>query len=275
MITDEHRGIDSGGSGRTELWSAAVNLWVTHPIFGVGFKGHPLMMPDGMLAHNAYLGMLADVGIVGFGSYMLITGVALYYILKRGESGLAEFPLRMAIIFFLHHLWNAGIAGLQLWQHLLHPLLIGGVRFLKNPREKDGSRELTAGDDDSARTRRARLGDGASAVGDQLRPGNERGTRTGQKEGRLGDLHRVANSPCRKTCAQLLLNFLALGKAGGIHRAGYKRVGPNFWTIIAGDDAAKRIDSTLGHGVGAKTWFRDQGLDRGNIDNAPGSPHVA
>jgi O-antigen ligase len=99
MITDEHRGIDSGGSGRTELWSAAVNLWLSHPIFGVGFKGHPLMMPDGMLAHNAYLGMLADVGIVGFGSYMLITGVAIYYILKRGERGLAEFPLRMAIIF--------------------------------------------------------------------------------------------------------------------------------------------------------------------------------
>jgi O-antigen ligase len=99
MITDEHRGIDSGGSGRTELWTAAVNLWLSHPIFGVGFKGHPLMMPDQMLAHNAYLGMLADVGLVGFGSYMLITGVAIYYIIKRGDRGLREYPLRVAIIF--------------------------------------------------------------------------------------------------------------------------------------------------------------------------------
>jgi O-antigen ligase len=99
MITDEHRGIDSGGSGRTELWTAAVNLWLSHPIFGVGFKGHPLMMPDQMLAHNAYLGMLADVGVVGFGSYMLITAVAIYYILRRGDRGLREYPLRVAIIF--------------------------------------------------------------------------------------------------------------------------------------------------------------------------------
>ena len=99
MINDEYRGIDSGGSGRTEIWTAAINLWLSHPLFGVGFKGHPLMMPDNLLAHNAYLGMLADVGVVGFGSYMLIIGVAIYYLLKRGDRGLAEFPLRAAIVF--------------------------------------------------------------------------------------------------------------------------------------------------------------------------------
>jgi O-antigen ligase len=98
MLSDEHRGISSGGSGRTDLWTAAINLWLSHPLFGVGFKGHPLMMPDQMLAHNAFLGMLADVGLVGCGSYLLILCVAVYYILKRGRD-LSEFPLRLAIIF--------------------------------------------------------------------------------------------------------------------------------------------------------------------------------
>ncbi len=98
LLSDEHRGLGSGGSGRTELWNAAINLWITHPIFGVGFKGHPLLMPEQMYAHSAYLGMLADVGIVGFASYMLIVGMAVYHIFRRGEKQLTEYPQRMAIV---------------------------------------------------------------------------------------------------------------------------------------------------------------------------------
>ncbi|MCE0523804.1 MAG: O-antigen ligase family protein [Methylacidiphilales bacterium] len=98
LLNDEHRGINSGGSGRTELWNAALNLWLSHPFFGVGFKGHPYMMPDMMYAHSAYLGMLADVGLVGSAGYMIIVGVALYRTVKRGALGLTEYPQRMAIL---------------------------------------------------------------------------------------------------------------------------------------------------------------------------------
>jgi O-antigen ligase len=98
MVNDEYRGIDSGASGRSDLWAIAINLWLSHPLFGVGFKGLPPLMPDQMPAHNAYLGILAEVGIVGFSGYMIIVGVALYYTLKREDRGLSEYPQRMAIL---------------------------------------------------------------------------------------------------------------------------------------------------------------------------------
>lgn len=99
ILSDAHRGLSSGASGRTDLWSAAVDLWLGHPLFGVGFKGHQMQMPDQMLAHNAYLGVLADVGLVGFTGYLLIIVTTLYYIIKRRHGELREYSLRAAIIF--------------------------------------------------------------------------------------------------------------------------------------------------------------------------------
>jgi O-antigen ligase len=98
MLNDEYRGLDSGGSGRTDLWKAAINLWLTHPVFGVGFKGHPDLMPDQMLAHNAFLGMLADLGTVGFIAYLLILIPGFYHVIKRGDRGLSAYPQRLAIL---------------------------------------------------------------------------------------------------------------------------------------------------------------------------------
>jgi O-antigen ligase len=102
LLDDQYRGVGSGASGRAELWKAALNLWLTHPIFGVGFKGHQNFMPDQMLAHNAYLGMLADVGAVGFAAYLIILWRGSYHLFKRGASALSAYPERLAI--FLSYL---------------------------------------------------------------------------------------------------------------------------------------------------------------------------
>jgi len=98
MLNDDLRGVNSGGSGRSDLWAAAYNLWATHPIFGVGFKEHMQFMPDNMVAHNAFLGLLADNGLVGLAGYLLVIGVSAFYILKRG-SKLTMYAQRAAIIF--------------------------------------------------------------------------------------------------------------------------------------------------------------------------------
>jgi hypothetical protein len=98
LVNDKYRGISSGGSGRTELWDAAINLFMTHPVFGVGFKGHQLMMPEQDYAHNAYLGTLADMGLFGFISYIFIVGIGLYATFSRGNRGLSGFPQRAAVL---------------------------------------------------------------------------------------------------------------------------------------------------------------------------------
>jgi len=102
LLNDDYRGLGSGGSGRSDLWKAAINLWLANPIFGVGFKGHQNFMPDQMLAHNAYLGMLADLGVVGFTSYLIMVMVGGYSLMRPGAGRLADYPQRLAI--FLSYL---------------------------------------------------------------------------------------------------------------------------------------------------------------------------
>ncbi len=98
LLNDDLRGMDSGATGRSDLWAAAYNIWLTHPIFGIGFKGHTRFMPDNMLAHNAFLGLLADNGLVGLLGYLLIAVGAVLNVIKRGWQ-LPMFPQRAAIIF--------------------------------------------------------------------------------------------------------------------------------------------------------------------------------
>jgi O-antigen ligase len=99
LIDDSNRGLDSGASGRSDLWAAAFHLWATHPIFGVGFKGHMQFMPENAPAHNAFLGLLADNGLTGLIGYMLIIAGAGWAIFKRGPQKLTMYGQRMAIIF--------------------------------------------------------------------------------------------------------------------------------------------------------------------------------
>jgi O-antigen ligase len=97
MLNDKYRGISSGGSGRTDLWAAAVSLWEAQPVFGVGFKGHILLMPDQLPAHNAYIGMLADMGIAGLASYLLMVSPAIRFVFKPVKR-FPEYPQWMTII---------------------------------------------------------------------------------------------------------------------------------------------------------------------------------
>ena len=97
MINDKYRGISSGGSGRDYLWTAAMQLWEAEPIFGVGFKGHTLLMPDQLPAHNAYIAMLADMGLVGLTSYFLMMSPAIYFVFKPIRR-FVEDPLPVTVI---------------------------------------------------------------------------------------------------------------------------------------------------------------------------------
>jgi len=58
------RGISAtSGSGRMDLWSAGLQLLISHPLFGVGFN----RMPDfaGQTAHNTVVVCAAELGLVG------------------------------------------------------------------------------------------------------------------------------------------------------------------------------------------------------------------
>jgi O-antigen ligase len=77
LLGSPTRGLDSGFTGRTEIWTATIDLWLKHPFLGIGFRQHEQFLA-GAPAHNAYLAMLADTGVLGLIVYLvlLITSLA-------------------------------------------------------------------------------------------------------------------------------------------------------------------------------------------------------
>ncbi len=85
-IQDRHRGLESGGSGRLETWKATWNLFVTHPILGVGFRAHEALLKVNTSAHNGYLALLAEIGVIGFAATAFLTFSGLWNIWRRNQD---------------------------------------------------------------------------------------------------------------------------------------------------------------------------------------------
>ncbi len=89
--------ITDSGNIRRIVWKGAIDVWKANPIFGTGVETFGLAYyqhrpPEHNLtsewdylynkAHNEYLNYLATTGIVGLGTYVLLIGVFLFYIIK-------------------------------------------------------------------------------------------------------------------------------------------------------------------------------------------------
>jgi O-antigen ligase len=103
---------EGGGSGRTDLWTVGWRMVVAHPVRGVGagnFQSesiHYLIEPGALhrtdlilgtqhVAHNTYLQVLSEMGIVALVPFMLILVFSLWCLLQaarlfgeRGEHGM-------------------------------------------------------------------------------------------------------------------------------------------------------------------------------------------
>ena len=83
-----------GGSGREDLWTVAVEVARDHPVLGVGIGNLRVVEPayaiadidlryvkfvagDPQVAHNTYLNLLAELGVVGLVAFLAVLGSAL------------------------------------------------------------------------------------------------------------------------------------------------------------------------------------------------------
>ena len=65
---------------RLALWGAAGSMFIEHPILGVGYGNYralysdylPALVPNQLDAHNLYLQLLAETGIIGFAIFCLL-----------------------------------------------------------------------------------------------------------------------------------------------------------------------------------------------------------
>ncbi|NJN70803.1 MAG: O-antigen ligase family protein, partial [Nitrospira sp.] len=85
-IQDRHRGLESGGSGRLETWKTTWNLFLSHPILGVGFRTHEVVLKVASSAHNGYLALLAEIGVIGFVAVLLVTLSGLWKTWRRNQD---------------------------------------------------------------------------------------------------------------------------------------------------------------------------------------------
>jgi O-antigen ligase len=85
-IQDRHRGLESGGSGRLDTWKVMWSLFLDNPLLGVGFRAHETVLKVNTSAHNGYLALLAEIGVIGFGAVIFLTVSGLRNIWRRNQD---------------------------------------------------------------------------------------------------------------------------------------------------------------------------------------------
>jgi O-antigen ligase len=115
------QGTDTAGL-RYALWKAGWRMWLHYPFQGVGigmyprqlrYFGQDLMAPlylKGAVAHNTYVQILAETGLIGFGIFMLLLIKSLQNIWRVYTTGNEK-------IFLLRNVWLV----------VLLAMLLGGI----------------------------------------------------------------------------------------------------------------------------------------------------
>jgi O-antigen ligase len=91
MTETETGEIEGSAAHRLDLWEHAMNLFKQNPVFGVGFGGFGLDVPEGELTdtHNFYMKTLAEQGVIGFTVLVAVFFAALrsgWKLMRIGKS---------------------------------------------------------------------------------------------------------------------------------------------------------------------------------------------
>lgn len=70
-LMDAASSVDDVSSGRSELWAIAIKLFKDNPIFGIGAGRYVSLSGAGTNAHNTYLEILCELGVVGFTLFLI------------------------------------------------------------------------------------------------------------------------------------------------------------------------------------------------------------
>lgn len=77
---------DDASNGRFELWGFAINLFLKKPITGIGWRKYHeyalAYLSEDIEAHNVYLQLLAELGIIGFFLYVSVILYGMYFTYK-------------------------------------------------------------------------------------------------------------------------------------------------------------------------------------------------
>jgi O-antigen ligase len=156
-----------GGTGRTDIWTVGWRMVEDHPIRGIGAGNFPIasihyllepgallrddfIVDDPKVAHNTYLNVLAELGVVGLGLFLTVIGFSLWCAIRavgvaaRADDRQLEILAR-AFVVVIVALLAADVFGShqyskQLWLVLsLCPALLEISRVLLASRHAQGA----------------------------------------------------------------------------------------------------------------------------------------
>jgi O-antigen ligase len=85
-------------TGRSGFWKNALELWIEHPIGGIGGAAYDSAVYSlygrPRSVHNTFIAVLAELGLVGFSLVILILGWAICYLRKHTSQ---EFHFWLAV----------------------------------------------------------------------------------------------------------------------------------------------------------------------------------
>jgi O-antigen ligase len=136
---------------RMAHWQSAVRMWADNPGLGVGIGNYEVLYPDYALplwpsalghAHNYYLNIGAEAGLVGLISYLILWGVALLHSWRstRRRSNLA-WGVALGVLGVIVHLSvhnffdNLYVHGM----YLLVAIMLGMIAFDERDSQDGGS----------------------------------------------------------------------------------------------------------------------------------------
>jgi O-antigen ligase len=139
QLHNRDRGVNSGFTGRAQLWQEALEIWYVHPLIGSGYRAIEEYIPQ--TCHEGYLEILAETGLIGALCIALFfsQGVRGLVIDARAGSQVARIGLALTagylfVAFFERYFLNFGnptsLLVLCMW---LRPTTTAGLQRGRAP----------------------------------------------------------------------------------------------------------------------------------------------
>jgi len=106
--------------GRVELWHASIATFSEHPFLGVGSGALKAVSEIGAVAHNTFLSVLVETGLIGLTFFLILFAMAVYQVFRKPIWG---YGLWVAILLG----WIMGASALTLERTKLTWLFLGLV----------------------------------------------------------------------------------------------------------------------------------------------------
>lgn len=101
-LSTTYEELTQGGdmSGRVGLWREGLELFTQHPFVGIGTNAYKYTVELGQVAHNSFLSVLVELGIVGLSLFLAMLGYILYNALRLPRTE-ALFSVTLLLIWFI------------------------------------------------------------------------------------------------------------------------------------------------------------------------------